>query len=68
MDDLDRAQGETTRHNNQALTEHRDMMSNTGPGAEICEECGDPIPEERRRMARGCTHCTACQTEIDRRR
>jgi phage/conjugal plasmid C-4 type zinc finger TraR family protein len=30
-----------------------------------CEECGDPIPEGRRRAMPGCTLCVPCQVEFD---
>lgn len=31
-----------------------------------CEECGDPIPEARRKAQPGCTRCTECQEHYDR--
>jgi phage/conjugal plasmid C-4 type zinc finger TraR family protein len=31
-----------------------------------CEECGEPIPEARRRAVPGCTRCTECQKEFER--
>lgn len=33
--------------------------------AEICEECGDVIPEARRNAVPGCRLCCACQEEAD---
>ena len=32
-----------------------------------CEDCGDPIPEARRRAVPGVRRCIACQSEADRR-
>ncbi|MBR0648743.1 DksA/TraR family C4-type zinc finger protein [Roseomonas terrae] len=32
-----------------------------------CAECGDEIPEARRRAVRGVRTCVPCQTERDRR-
>ena len=32
----------------------------TGPGLTECEECGDEIPEARRRAVAGVTHCIGC--------
>ena len=37
----------------------------TGPGREDCEECGEAIPEARRRAVPGVRLCVACQTARD---
>lgn len=34
-----------------------------GESAEICDICGDPIPQARRRAKPGCLLCIDCQTE-----
>ena len=33
-----------------------------------CEECGEPIPEARRKAVPGVRRCVACQTEADSQR
>ena len=33
-----------------------------------CEECGEPIPEARRKAVPGVRRCVACQTGADKRR
>ena len=38
----------------------------TGEAAEDCDECGEPIPEARRRAMPGVRLCVACQTAHDR--
>lgn len=38
----------------------------SGPGLARCEECGDPIPEARRKALPGVRRCIACQEEADR--
>lgn len=38
-----------------------------GEGSDHCQECGEPIPEARRRAVPGVQTCIACQSEIDRR-
>jgi len=38
-----------------------------GEGAAHCEECGEPIPERRRRALPGTRTCVACQSERDAR-
>lgn len=37
-----------------------------GPGRETCEECGEPIPEARRKAVPGVTHCVTCQEALER--
>ncbi|MBT2774600.1 DksA/TraR family C4-type zinc finger protein [Halomonas sp. ISL-60] len=37
-----------------------------GESLEICEECGDPIPEARRKAIPGVRLCVACQSELDK--
>jgi phage/conjugal plasmid C-4 type zinc finger TraR family protein len=37
----------------------------TGESAVNCEECGEPIPENRRK-AIPCKYCLACQTELEK--
>lgn len=36
-----------------------------GPSRKDCEECGDPIPEARRKAIPGVKLCVTCQTERD---
>ena len=37
----------------------------TGPGETHCVECGEPIPEGRRKALPGVRTCVACQAEQD---
>ena len=37
----------------------------TGPGTEECVECGDAIPEARRKAVPGVTTCVGCQAGRD---
>lgn len=37
-----------------------------GESLEVCEECGDPIPEARRKAMPGVRLCVACQSELDK--
>ena len=36
-----------------------------GPGRADCEECGEPIPEARRRAVPGVRFCLTCQAARD---
>jgi phage/conjugal plasmid C-4 type zinc finger TraR family protein len=38
-----------------------------GPGEIYCVECGEEIPEARRKALQGVKTCVACQNVIDRR-
>lgn len=33
----------------------------SGKSSEFCQDCGDPIPEKRRKSILGCTRCVPCQ-------
>ena len=37
----------------------------SGPGLEHCEECGELIPEARRKAVPGVRLCIACQQALD---
>lgn len=37
-----------------------------GESLDVCEECGDPIPEARRKAIPGVRLCVACQSELDK--
>jgi phage/conjugal plasmid C-4 type zinc finger TraR family protein len=39
-----------------------------GEGLRECEECGEEIPEARRRAVPGVRRCVHCQAEADRQR
>lgn len=36
-----------------------------GESLSHCEECGEPIPEKRRKLVAGVRLCVACQSERD---
>ncbi|MBP2279529.1 phage/conjugal plasmid C-4 type zinc finger TraR family protein [Psychrobacter sp. PL15] len=36
-----------------------------GESAELCDECGNAIPEARRIAVPGVQHCVGCQTELE---
>ncbi|WP_300395630.1 DksA/TraR family C4-type zinc finger protein [Henriciella sp.] len=36
-----------------------------GESLSHCVECGEPIPEKRRELVPGVTHCVECQQERD---
>lgn len=38
----------------------------SGESLEVCEECGDPIPEARRKAIPGVRLCVQCQSELDK--
>lgn len=63
MDEIDQAQAINEERLADALADHfRRVSSGTAPGSYHCHECGDPIPEARRKAAPGCVRCIDCQT------
>ena len=50
---------------NAALSAHR--INRDAVSAVKCEECGDRLPEARRKAYPGCTMCVSCLEEIEMR-
>lgn len=42
------------------------LMLRTGPSRPFCLDCGDPIPEARRKAVSGCLYCIGCQSDHDK--
>lgn len=49
-----------------ALSMHR--LNHSAVSATHCEECGDNLPEARRKAYPGCTMCVECQSEMELRK
>lgn len=64
-DGIDRAQARAEFFNDLAIEEHyRRGIRNTMYAAEInCADCGEEIPEARRKAIPGCTRCVKCQEQ-----
>jgi len=60
-DDMDRAQEINDQFLGDVLAEHQRNMPK-GDSLVECEDCGEPIPEARRRAMPGCRRCIDCQT------
>lgn len=65
-DIFDRAQALEQRQRDEALARQA-ARQHAGPGLSHCEDCGEPIPDQRRRCVPGCTRCIACQHEHEER-
>lgn len=65
MDDGDLGRRESDAQLQQALELARRQLY-TGESPTECEECGERIPEARRKIMPGCTRCVACQTLFER--
>lgn len=63
-DDLDRAQEITETLLADALAAQQRKMPK-GKSLAECEDCGEPIPEARRRAMPGCRRCIECQTTLE---
>ncbi|END4894221.1 TraR/DksA family transcriptional regulator [Citrobacter freundii] len=46
-----------------ALSMHR--LNHSAVSATHCEECGDNLPEARRKAYPGCTMCVGCQSDME---
>jgi phage/conjugal plasmid C-4 type zinc finger TraR family protein len=49
----------------QALERQLKQSKQTGPSATHCDECGDEIPEGRRKAIPGCRLCIPCKQETE---
>jgi phage/conjugal plasmid C-4 type zinc finger TraR family protein len=43
-------------------------LQRSQPSLEECEDCGEDIPDERRKIALGCTRCIHCQALYERKK
>ncbi|KJR98776.1 MAG: hypothetical protein VR65_19945 [Desulfobulbaceae bacterium BRH_c16a] len=68
MDQFDRAQELDAYYRDQAIELHRKRMEVGGDSLTHCLECGGEIPEARRTILPGCTHCVDCVEEFERKR
>lgn len=68
MDEIDSINEREAFFNQQAIDKIRAALSAQAltEGPEICEDCGDAIPKERRLAAPGCTLCVSCQAALER--
>lgn len=48
-----------------AIQSHR--LNHSAVSAEHCGECGDSLPEARRKAYPGCTMCVECQADAEKR-
>ncbi|ADW18586.1 phage/conjugal plasmid C-4 type zinc finger protein, TraR family [Desulfobulbus propionicus DSM 2032] len=60
MDEGDLAQQNQELFQRMVLKHHLDTRPQ-GESALECEDCGEPIPDARRKAAKGCTRCICCQ-------
>lgn len=67
MDIADRAQSEAEQLSN-IINKGKPVKISERLSAFYCENCGDPIPEQRRKAVAGCTLCVDCQAEREARR
>lgn len=64
MDEMDYAQERAAEYTADALRDHWRQQP-MGQGLSHCEECGDPIPEARRRAMPTARLCMPCQTDLE---
>jgi len=66
MDDADVAARNTEQMEILLRKEREWKALNPIPSALICEECGEEIPEGRRKAQPGCRFCVDCQDQLER--
>lgn len=68
VDQFDRAQELDAYYRDQAIELHRKRMEAAGDSLTHCLECGDEIPEARRTILPGVTHCVNCAAKREQQR
>lgn len=67
MDIFDQATELEERHRAAALAHLATSLAQpTRESAIDCEDCGEPIPEARRRAVPGCIRCIECQERVEK--
>jgi len=65
MDDCDLSSIHADRFQRQAIARARSRYP-TGESRFECVECGNEIPEARRKAVSGCTRCVPCETKAEK--
>lgn len=67
MDEGDRAKAAAEIIHSDALADHQHRMAagNSRPALTECQDCEEPIPEDRRKAAPNCIRCIDCQTNFE---
>ncbi|QND84185.1 TraR/DksA family transcriptional regulator [Chromobacterium vaccinii] len=68
MDEFDRAQEQEAFYLAASLAAQAAASRPLGASLAQCDDCGEAIPEDRRRAAPGCTRCMDCQAYAERKR
>ena len=63
-DEIDQAQAINEQFLTGVLADHALRQPN-GESSTHCEDCHQPIPEGRRKAARGCSRCVTCQEAFE---
>lgn len=67
-DFIDHASAQEAKFNEVAIAHQlaRGKSQDQRESAKYCIECGDKIPEARRRAISGCQYCTSCQEMLEK--
>lgn len=65
-DEADDAYSVTEQMTMSGINHVRQKVSSTGIPVYLCEACGNPIPEARRRIFPGVSLCVECQSFLER--
>lgn len=64
MDEIDSAQERQDAELRRLITAQVYALPR-GESARECQECGEPIPEDRRQAMPGCRFCVRCQEALE---
>ena len=65
MDEADRGNIIADRFRDDALARMKARAIASAPSRKECRDCGEAIPEARRKAMPGCVRCVQCETEFE---
>ena len=65
MDECDMGKLTAERHLNAVLAGHKAQAKSSRQSRTRCLDCGEKIPEARRKAVAGCDRCVECQTSFE---
>lgn len=68
MDECDRASAIASKFQKDALARQIGRGRPLRVSRDICIDCGEDIPDARRKAVQGCQRCVSCESEFERNR
>lgn len=67
MDECDMASAAADKYLKHTLADQKARVHSSRASRKDCLDCGENIPEARRKAVQGCLRCIQCETEFERR-